>query len=839
MLRSVVRLLLAYGICAAAVGVVRAAQSGPPFQISARKEHAVKVTSHRAQYEVSVGGTADMDNTTTRRYENFDIAFQPNIALEIANTGDRPVVNVRVVINDRGRWWSLETMLDEILAGARDDQEKALLIWDFVRKNRYHDLPLFADDELHDPVRFLCTYGGGFCDDSAAVGCSLLYHAGINKTRYAQNPKTRHLHGHVMCEAFLDGKHQFLDIDENVFYLDRENERIVSGDRLARDHDLAKREHVFGPIFKGWETGQSAAALFGSDDGAGFRAVAGHRLDMTLRPGERIIYRWDNVGKLAGDSRLGRPQRRYFGNSKLVYSPRLENYEKDAVSAKDLLPASPQAKDAKLAAASGEAELVYEVKSPYVVCGGRVEANFFGLSDKDAFSVWLSLDGSQWSKLWQRVGSGPATCSVDLDEHLEVDRAPPKYRYFVRISLASAAERSANLGPVTISTDVLTAPLALPRLRVGANKVAYTDETDDGDASADRHEITITHRWQESDNVRPPEAPDEPDFPRDGAVVRASTFTFQWSEVKDADRYHVQLSRRADMKIPYRPAFDVVVDGPSHGSPRTGMFSPDTDYYWRVRTRNKEGMWGQWSATWRFRWKGPRIPVDLKYSLANNGEITISWQPNPRGPCVHHYEVYGSDERGFSVSKTPYTVSQLDTQPANFLRETTSTQMLVVSPDAEKPNMNCCYYRVVAVDEDGVASGPSDYVELPHPYIYAPRQATAVIGEPFRAEIKTLRSLGDLQHRYAEPSQQYWEREEYEFQLTKPPAWLSLDRQTGVLSGTPGSKHEGKIEVEVVAQRRYPHEVPLTATDGHLFQKTASRFQAAHRQLLWLRVLPK
>ncbi|MAF67499.1 MAG: hypothetical protein CMJ84_17810, partial [Planctomycetes bacterium] len=488
-----------------ATGIARPAGAGTPFQISAHRNRVVKTTSHHAEYEIKMGGTVDMDNTTTRHYEIFETAFQPNVSLEIANTGDVPVVNPRIVINDRGRWWSIRTMLDEILAGARDDQEKALLIWDFVRNNRYHDMPLFHDNELHDPVRLLGVYGGGLCDDSAAVGCSLLYHAGINKTKHAQNPKTRHLHGHVMCEAFLDGRHQFLDIDENVFYLDRENERIVSGDELTRDHDLAKREHGFGPVFKGWQTGETAAALCGSDDGAGFRIVAGHSLDLTLRPGERIVYRWDNVGKLAGDGRSGRPRRRHFGNSKLVYSPRLENFERDAASAKDVAPASPNAKDAKVAGANSAAQLVYEVKSPYVLCGGQVDANFFGLSEKDGFSVSLSLDGKQWKELWRRSGAGPLSCSVDFDKHLEVDRSPPKYGYFIRISLASAETHSANLAALTISTDVMTAPFSLPRLRVGSNKVVYSDESGEGDVIAGRHEITITHRWQESDNIKPPD----------------------------------------------------------------------------------------------------------------------------------------------------------------------------------------------------------------------------------------------------------------------------------------------------------------------------------------------
>ncbi len=261
------------------------------FEPIAAKSHVEEIRASRADYSIEVGGTVDMDNTTTRLYETFQIAFQNNLSLTVANTGDSIVKNPRVVTNGERRWWSMEELLGEILQGAKDDQEKALLIWDFVRRHRHHDDPIFVDDELHDPVKMLNVFGAGLCDDSGYVGCSLLHHAGLSAEKYGKTPSERTLHGHMMCEAILEGGYQFLDIDENAFYLDLENERPVSGDAIVRDHYLAKRDHTFGPIFKGWQIGEKAAALFGRDDGSTFRAAAGHRIDFDLRPGERIEYR--------------------------------------------------------------------------------------------------------------------------------------------------------------------------------------------------------------------------------------------------------------------------------------------------------------------------------------------------------------------------------------------------------------------------------------------------------------------------------------------------------------------------------------------------------------------
>ncbi len=104
MIKSVVLLLLALSVFTPSTSVYGAEGRETPFQVSAPKQRAVRTRSHHAEYEIKMGGTVDMDNTTTRHYEIFETAFQPNISLEIANTGDVPVVNPRIVINNRGRW---------------------------------------------------------------------------------------------------------------------------------------------------------------------------------------------------------------------------------------------------------------------------------------------------------------------------------------------------------------------------------------------------------------------------------------------------------------------------------------------------------------------------------------------------------------------------------------------------------------------------------------------------------------------------------------------------------------------------------------------------------------
>ena len=66
---------------------------------------------------------------------NWEIAFQNNVALEIANVGDVPVVNPRVVVNDRGRYYSWQAMLAEFTQKCGQWTRSGIyLIWEGLRQ---------------------------------------------------------------------------------------------------------------------------------------------------------------------------------------------------------------------------------------------------------------------------------------------------------------------------------------------------------------------------------------------------------------------------------------------------------------------------------------------------------------------------------------------------------------------------------------------------------------------------------------------------------------------------------------------------------------------------------
>jgi len=765
------------------------------------KSHQELITSSPHKYIIKMRGTVDMDHALTREYGKWRVGWQPNESLTIANIGSIPVEDCKVIINDRGDWYSMESLLQEAIGSAKNDQEKIYLIWQFLRSNRHHDDPLYEGEwanELHDPVKMLVIYGAGLCDDSGAIGASMFQAAGLRN----QNPFVRCLHGHMMCEVFGEDRWQFMDIDENVFYLDRENKLPVSGDIVARDHDLAHREIHYGPIFNDWSRSRRAAALFGRDDSRTTRLTRGYQIRVNLRPDERIEYRWDNIGKWS--MRLPHRKRRWVGNSRKIYQPALRTLQPETEQARNVSPIIFQGREA-IAADNPDGSLTYRMSSAFVFCGGSVTASFHfnEATDQASIEAWAAdnkgTDKTEPFLLWQANGPGLRQARVQLDEALNPTNGRPEYEFWVRLRLSSRSSKAAAiLTGLSIRGDIMVSPIFLPRLKLGENNVVYTDESE-----SDR-KVRVTYNWRETKATKLPAAP-EMIYPPDQQTMRDDIVTYKWRPVKGAVAYHLQVSRDPALRWPYRPGLDVIYRGTEYQVPFRGIYASDSDYYWRVQAQNDIGIWGRWSKTNTFRWIGPCAPVDVKL-IRGDGKFTLSWKPAPQGQRPVAYEVYGSDIKGFSVNKGSYEVPTLGMTSANYLGRTTSTRMVAAGHLAitnlpvgvEDPNnLNRSYYRVVAIDGHGTRSGCSEYAEMPHPYIWTSPPTTVRVRQDYRYQPQAIQSLGDLQYRYEKPIYKFWEREQLIFSLVKGPEWLKVCPHTGSLTGAVPRDSTGAYPVRI------------------------------------------
>jgi hypothetical protein len=318
--------------------------------------------------------------------------------------------------------------------------------------------------------------------------------------------------------------------------------------------------------------------------------------------------------------------------------------------------------------------------------------------------------------------------------------------------------------------------------------------------------VRITHDWVERSASKPPAAPAVV-YPADGGESDGTEIVFQWKAPTDADGdkiadYQFELSNRQDLRWPLSMTFYRMISKTadkgkaqfSVGAP--GLLTADKKYYWHVRAKDDKGVWGPWSATWSFTARGPNHPVDV---AVENG--VLRWKPNAAGRKPAAYRVYGSDEKGFSVSDAPYAVAvgickELPNPfPANFLAETKSPEFALPSQPART------YYRIVAVDDKGKRSGPSDFVVAPRPVIYSKPAVTAKVGQAYSYAVQANRSLGDLRSRQVDgrDAQNFWDIEKFRLTLDKAPEWLKADGVT--IGGTPTSAGAFEVELTLTLER--------------------------------------
>ncbi len=800
-------------------------------------EHVEPIQQSPWSYEIEFRGT--VDGAMTRMpigYGAFVQGWQPNRSVLIENVGDSDVHNPRIVLNGKRNWHSLEAVVAEATRGYTTPADRARAIWEHERRQRFHACTW--DAECNDVLKVLNVYGYTLCGNEAHLINDLWKAAGLIVRRGRPI-------GHVVCEVLYDGDYHLMDSDEHVICLERDNKTIASCSDVVRDHDLVKRTHTYGiGQREDRKTDQFSASLYSyeGERSGDFGTNTKHSMDLVLRPGESIELRWDHVGKeyTAGEVRKeGQPHRDGLGslaqwgvnaydnlrNGKLRYRPDLTTplAERGVVKAEnakfDL-----DAGMIKPVDSAKPVTVTWRFAGPYVFVGGKASAAVRMASGASA--EWrYSTNPQTWQAVATLNESGTSELSASLDAIVS-PRRHPTYEFWMQLVLKGDAEAD----DVAFENDVQTSALSLPELEVGTNRIAYSD-TNEG-----ARQVRITHGWLERTSWHPPEAPPQPIVPEDGQTVLGSRVAFQWTAAEDPDGdqiadYHLELSEHADMRWPLSPNFEKLTSlTSSRGKPQwtvpyVGLLNPDTTYYWRVRARDATGVWGPWSRTFRFQVKAPGVPLDLKLVPDGAGGFVLTWRPNPQGESPAAYKVYGSDERGFTASDTEYLVNRgkgfvrsieeyeakpsdapdagMVKTPGNLIARIAETSLRVVGPGLDLPNTNKAYYRVVAVDASGNESGPSDYVEVPRPFVAVEAERKAKVDQPYRHELQVIRSLGDLRCRPSPKSSYnaaFWDREEHTFTAIDLPDGLSIDAETGVISGKPQKPGTSDVALEVSDQ---------------------------------------
>ncbi|MBM3262343.1 MAG: hypothetical protein FJY97_02815 [candidate division Zixibacteria bacterium] len=197
-----------------------------------------------------------------------------------------------------------------------------------------------------------------------------------------------------------------------------------------------------------------------------------HRMTLTLRPGETLIWEWEHREKFHGYGAC--PSR--LCNGGMLYTPPINTDPERWCEAVDNLsafesvwhPVDP----------TTESSLVYLIRSPYVIVGGKI------VVAGQAFTVEHSGDGNRWTPV-------PYDGDPERPRILPIDRffpsaSPARYEYFVRFRGVNC-----TIKRILIETDTQMAPLSLPALKSGENEVVYSDRT------SGPRQVRVVHGWYE------------------------------------------------------------------------------------------------------------------------------------------------------------------------------------------------------------------------------------------------------------------------------------------------------------------------------------------------------
>ncbi|UCD51922.1 MAG: hypothetical protein JSW27_04650, partial [Phycisphaerales bacterium] len=744
-------------------------------------------------------------------WEPYEQTWESNRSIRLENVGTSNVINPWLRIGPID-FFSQQTIADSVVEGLSTDREKALAIFYFYITHRYHKGN--GDNGAQGDVsQAINVFGFNTCGNSTLCLSDLLDKVGIHDCIFSHCP------GHVVPQVFFDDRYNTLDGDMATFMLLRDNHTLANELDLVRDHDLIKRVHQYGimrpmdPIrnnedyaqYYTWE-GDTTVQLDG---------WAWWTMGMVLRPHEAIEWRWGHRTpvKYHGDM-AGYPPTALdtIYNGLWEYTPDFKN---DSQWRAGATVTNITNKGGVLTATGGSTgTILWHMKAPYQFVGGALSASGDGFTFEVGF-----VDARDWrKKVFTRLAR-----LAEFDGKFE-GRTTDTREYWLRCTLTD----NASLNAVNIKNDIQMAPLAMPSMMVGDNKFTYVEHTDDKTGRNPARHLRITHTWVERSKTRPPQAPASAVYPPNGGESDGTDVVFRWNAATDPDGdaiadYHFQLSDRPDMRWPLSPNFDKYISRtPDRGSarytlPRPGLLTPGTTYYWHVKAKDSNGVWGSWSDTWSFTAQGPAYPVDVALRFDPDiGIGTLTWSANLVGRPPAKYRVYGSDEKGFTVHDRPYEVKLGDTEelanpfPANFIAEVAGTSLEVVGVGNSLPNANRAYYRVVAVDGNDKRSGDSDYVESPRPFIYSVPVTNAPVGRSYRYQVRAIRSMGDLTRRDSEkpkPGAKFWKIEPLEFSLIQKPNWMSIDADTGLITGiSDGTGGTVVVSVTLTKEHRLVHD---------------------------------
>jgi hypothetical protein len=454
---------------------------------------------------------------------------------------------------------SLDAIVRTVCKPGMTEQQQFLALYQFYRRMVYHHRYMGGD--RRSTLRVINSYGCLLCGSQAASFSVLLRRAGF-KTRIV-HVGAKGYGGHTVGEVFYDDAWHGFDTMTAFYVLNRKGQiasfaELKADPTLIRDAEkekrlppewclctreiepeqagIEKRMHRDVPwSLLRWGEGrtlpdfwQKAVLKVRTQGGLYGGHVHPGELDIVLRPNEKYVRLWDNVGlwlKRPSFSAFGpyhtcgpvdehdtpnfryfEPYRktgfkhtkyayRYYGNGWLEWTPDAAKAEVAAAAA-ETKGLTWSEKAGLFVAKNVAGHVVVPVKSPYAVVRVELDVRY---DVPEGGSVKVSVGGVErrrgkvrvrYAKAdWTRDEAGTGVAKVEIDR---TNSSRPLYEY--RLKLASTGGAKFNL--VRLKTLFQLNPMALPTLYPGENTVTVSASAPQTLAD---HKLHVTYEWADGD----------------------------------------------------------------------------------------------------------------------------------------------------------------------------------------------------------------------------------------------------------------------------------------------------------------------------------------------------
>jgi PKD repeat protein len=310
-----------------------------------------------------------------------------NHLVQIKNTAHE-ATRVRLAPIDKD-FSSIARVLDNILTPEMLPSEKAMAIYNFGLRMRYHWWPATVGYDLHDPIKLFNVYGYGFCDDISVALAALFDTAGLPSRIW-------HLGAgeHTVVEAYYDGSWHLFDADRDGLYLLRDNITIAGVTDLIDDLSLIERAGPAHTDLIGIYAKTGKLQYYPGHLGY----TSGHEIELYLAPQDSFTYYWQPVAGYHDDTGWNSPPPPRYANGELVkrLDPTLTGFSEHLLSSQNLRFAIDDSLWPPLSTATitSPGYLEVEVTTPYPFVRNTLSMDYLRLQSESQIALMVSRSAS-------------------------------------------------------------------------------------------------------------------------------------------------------------------------------------------------------------------------------------------------------------------------------------------------------------------------------------------------------------------------------------------------------------------------------------------------------------